>query len=118
MVAIPALYPGKAVVQVAALQVAVNDLPKVGPPETVPPFETFLINLNKGLKMVFHAPVIIGRLGIPGTVNGGVSRQHAGIGRIWGCMLAPLIYSSFDELSRKIFTPVQVDPRSVLSFRP
>jgi len=31
MVTIPALHPGKAVVQVATLQVAVNDLLKVGP---------------------------------------------------------------------------------------
>ena len=52
MVTIPALHPGKAVVQVAALQVAVNDLPKVRPPETVPPFEPFLVDLNKGLKMI------------------------------------------------------------------
>jgi hypothetical protein len=38
MVAIPALHPGKAVVQIATFQVAGNDLLKVGPPEPVPPF--------------------------------------------------------------------------------
>ena len=48
MVAIPALYPGKAVVQVATVQVAVNDLLKVGPPEPVRPFEPLLVDLNKG----------------------------------------------------------------------
>jgi hypothetical protein len=74
MVAIPTLHPGKAVLQVATIQVAVNDLLKVGPPEPVWPFEPVLVDLNKGFKMVFHAPVIIGRLGIPGTVNGGRSR--------------------------------------------
>jgi len=74
MVAIPALHPGKAMLQVSAFQVAVNDLLKVGPPEPVWPFEPVLVDLNKGFKMVFHAPVIIGRLGIPGTVNGGRSR--------------------------------------------
>jgi hypothetical protein len=73
MVAIPTLHPGKAVVQVAALQVAVNDLLEVGTPEPVWFFEPFLIDLNKGLKMVLHAPVIIRRLRIPGTVNGGRS---------------------------------------------
>ena len=35
MVAIPALHPGKAVVQVATFQVAVNDLLEVWPPEPV-----------------------------------------------------------------------------------
>jgi hypothetical protein len=58
MVAIPALHPGKAMLQVSAFQVAVNDLLKVGPPEPVWPFESVLVGLNKGFKMVFHAPVI------------------------------------------------------------
>jgi hypothetical protein len=74
MVAIPALHPGKAVVEVATFQVAVNDFLEVGTPEPVWPFEPLLVDLNKGLKMVFHAPVIIGRLGIPGAVNGGGNR--------------------------------------------
>jgi len=39
MLTIRALHPCKAVVQVATFQVAVNDLPKIGPPEPVPPFE-------------------------------------------------------------------------------
>ena len=74
MVAIPTLHPGKAVVQVATFQVAVNDLLKVVPPEPVGPFEPVLVGLNQGFKMVLHAPVIIGRLGIPGTVNVGRSK--------------------------------------------
>jgi hypothetical protein len=48
MVTIPALHPGKAVVQVATLQVAVNDLLEVGPPKSVPPFEPLLVELSKG----------------------------------------------------------------------
>ena len=60
MVAIPAHHPGKALVQVATFQVAVNDLLEVRPPEPVPPFEPLLVDLNKSFKMVFHAPVIIG----------------------------------------------------------
>jgi len=74
MLAIPALYPGKALVQIATLQVAVNHLLKVGTPKSVPLFELLLVDLNKGFKMVFHAPVIIGGLGIPGAVSGGRSR--------------------------------------------
>lgn len=73
MGAIAALHPGKAVVRVATFQVAVNNLFKVGTPELVPPFETFLVDLNKDPKMVFHAPVIIGRLRAAGTVNSGRS---------------------------------------------
>jgi hypothetical protein len=73
MVAIPALHPGKAVVQVATFQVAGNDLLKVGTPKPVWPFEPLLIDLKKGLKMVLHAPVIIRRLRVPGMVNGGRS---------------------------------------------
>jgi hypothetical protein len=39
MVAIPALHPGKAVVQVGTVQVAVKNLLEVGPPEPVRPFK-------------------------------------------------------------------------------
>ena len=74
MLTIRAFHPGKAVMQVAAFQIAVNDLLEVRPPEPVPPFEPLLVDLNKGLQMIFHAPVIIGSLGIPGAVNGGGRR--------------------------------------------
>ena len=50
MVAIPALHPGKAVAQVATVQVAVNDLLEVGSPEPVRPFEPLLVDLNKGFE--------------------------------------------------------------------
>ena len=49
MMAIPALHPGKAVGQIATVQVAVNDLLEVWPPESVRPFEPLLVDLNKGL---------------------------------------------------------------------
>ena len=74
MLAIRAFHPGKAVVQVATFQVAGNDLLEVGPPEPVPPFEPLLVDLNEGFPMIFHAPVISGGLGFPGSVNGGGSR--------------------------------------------
>jgi len=73
MMAIPALYPGKAVVQAATIQVPVNDFLEVGPPEPVRPFEPLLVDLDKGFKMVLHTPVKIRRLRVPGTVNGGRS---------------------------------------------
>jgi hypothetical protein len=73
MVAIPALYPGKAVVQIATVQVAVNDLLEVWPPEPVSPFKRLFVDLNEALEVVLHASVIIRRLRVPGTVNGGRS---------------------------------------------
>jgi hypothetical protein len=81
MVTIPALHPGKAVVQVTAFPVAGNDLLEIGPSEPVPPCEPILVGLNKGFKMVFHAPVIIGGLGTPGVVNGGRGRYHGESGK-------------------------------------
>jgi len=66
MVAIPALHPGRTMVQASAFQVAVNDLLKVGTPKPARPFELSFVDLNKGRKMVFHAPVIIGRLRVRG----------------------------------------------------
>ncbi len=48
MVAIAELHPGKAVVQVATFQVALNDLLEVGSPEPVRLFEPLLVDLNKG----------------------------------------------------------------------
>jgi len=50
MVAIPILQPGKAVVQVATLQVAVNDHLEVVPAECIRTFQSLLIDLNKGFK--------------------------------------------------------------------
>jgi hypothetical protein len=75
MAAIPAFHPGKAGVQVATFQVAGNDFLKVGLPEPVPPFEPLLVDLKEGFQMIFHAPVIIGGLGIPGALNDG--KGHA-----------------------------------------
>ena len=72
--AVFALHPGKAVVQIAAVQVPVNDLLEVGTPKPIRPFEPLPVDLNKGFEMVFHATIIIGRLRAAGTVNGGRSR--------------------------------------------
>jgi hypothetical protein len=49
MVAIPTLRLGKAVVLVATVQVAVNGLLEVGPPEPIRPFEPLLVEMNKYL---------------------------------------------------------------------
>jgi len=73
MMAIPALHPGKPVVQISTVQVAVNDLLEVRPPEPVSPFKMLFVDLDEALEVVLHASVIIRRLRVPGTVNGGRS---------------------------------------------
>ena len=54
MLAIPALYPGKAVVQVAAFQVAVNDLLEGRElPKPVPPLEPLLCKPERRFPTAF-----------------------------------------------------------------
>lgn len=67
MAAIPAFQPGRAVVQGTAIQIPENDLLEIGAVESVLTFKLFLVNLNKGFKRIFHTPVIIRRLRIPGA---------------------------------------------------
>jgi hypothetical protein len=55
------------------VQIPVDDLLDIGTEKSILPFKSFLINLAKGFKMILHAPLIIGRLQIPWSVNGGGS---------------------------------------------
>lgn len=73
MAAIPGLYPGKAVVQVTAVQVPVNDLLQVGAPETVRPFEPLLVDLNKGFKWSSTHSNNQKKIAGSGDINGGGS---------------------------------------------
>ena len=61
MVTMRALDPRKSVVKVAAIQVAIDDVAKIGPKKTVPPCKGLVIGLLEGLKMILHA-LIIGRV--------------------------------------------------------
>jgi hypothetical protein len=73
VVAVFALHACEAVVQISAIQIPVDDLLDIGAKKSILPFKPLLIDLEKGFKMILHAPVIIGRLWIPWTVNGGGS---------------------------------------------
>jgi hypothetical protein len=64
------LHAGKTVVQIHADQIPVNDLLDVGSVESILSFKPILVELNEGFTMLLAAPVVIGRLRIPGTVNG------------------------------------------------
>jgi hypothetical protein len=58
-------------VQVAAIEIPVNDLLQIRPPETVLPGEMLIICPDEDLKKVRYAAVIIGYLWVPGTINSG-----------------------------------------------
>jgi len=51
---------GKAVVQITAAEITIDNLLVIWPPESVLYGETLFINPDKGLKIVLHATVIIG----------------------------------------------------------
>jgi hypothetical protein len=65
MAAVLAFHTGKAVVQVTAIEITIDHLLDIGPPEAVLPGEMIIIDPDKGLEIVLHASVIIGRLRIP-----------------------------------------------------
>jgi hypothetical protein len=71
MAAILAFHTGKAVVQIAAIQIPVNNLLQIGPPESVLPGEMLVIDPDKGLEIVLHAAVVNRRLRISWTINSG-----------------------------------------------
>ena len=60
MAAIFAFHAGKAVVQIAAIEIPIDHLLDIGPPEAVLPGKMLVIDPDKGLKIVLHAPVVIG----------------------------------------------------------
>jgi hypothetical protein len=71
MAAIFAFHMGKAIVQISTVQIPVDDLLDIRTEKSIESFKTFLIDLEKGFKMILHTPVIIGRLRIPCTIDGG-----------------------------------------------
>ena len=67
------LHTGKAVVQIAAIEIAIDHLLDIGPPESVLPGEMLVIDPDKGFKIVLYTAVVIRRLWISWTINGGRS---------------------------------------------
>jgi len=60
MAAILAFDAGKTVVRVAAIQISVNNLLQIRPPEAILPGEMIVIDSDKGLEIVLNTSVIIG----------------------------------------------------------
>jgi hypothetical protein len=71
MTVISTFHTGKAAVQIAAVEIAIDHLLDIWPPESVLPGEMLVIDPDAGLKIVLHAAVIIGCLRISGPINGG-----------------------------------------------
>ena len=59
MAAVFAFDTGKAVAQIAAIQITINHLFAIGPPEAVLLGEVFVVGLNEGFKIVLDTVVII-----------------------------------------------------------
>ena len=75
MPTVSAFDPCKAVMQDAAVQVAVNDLFDVGPEKTVFLCELIVIDLFQIFKIVLDTLVALGFLGLSGLVNRGYLRH-------------------------------------------
>ena len=58
--AVFAFDASKAVVRIAAIEITIDHLLDIGPPETVLPGKMLLIDPDEGLEIVLHAAVIIG----------------------------------------------------------
>ena len=70
MVAVFAFDPGKAVEEIAAIQIPLHNLFDMGAKEAVSPFKTIFIDLLQGFQVVFNAAIVRGLLGISGSIYG------------------------------------------------
>jgi len=57
--AVFAFHAGKPVAQIAAIEIAIDHLLDIRPPEAVLPGEMFIIDLEKGFKIILNAAVVI-----------------------------------------------------------
>ena len=71
MAAVVTFDTGKAVVRIAAVKIPMDHLLDIGPPETVLPLKMIVINADECFKAILHTAVVIRRLRIPWTINGG-----------------------------------------------
>jgi hypothetical protein len=69
MAAVPAAHPRKAVVQVAAVQVAIDYMADIRPEKPILALKTLFIDLLEGLKMILHALVVGGFLRLSRPIN-------------------------------------------------
>jgi hypothetical protein len=58
MTAVCAFDTGKSVVEIATVEIPVNDVGNIRPKETILPLKSFLIDLFKCFKMIFNTLII------------------------------------------------------------
>jgi len=71
MAAVFTFHTGKPVVQITAIEITIDHLLDIGPPEAVLRGEILVIDPEKGFKIILYAAVVIRRLRISWTINGG-----------------------------------------------
>jgi len=64
------LHPGKAVVQIAAIKITINDFPEIRTEESVGSLKLHPVNLDEGFQMILDTAIIVGSLWIVGPVYG------------------------------------------------
>jgi len=64
-------HTGKAVVWIAAIEITIDHLLNIGPPESILPGEVFVVDHDKGFKIILYAAVVIRILRVAGAINGG-----------------------------------------------
>jgi len=65
------LHTGKTIVRIAAVEITIDHLFDIGPPESVLPGEILVIDPDKGFKIILYTAVVIRRLRISWMINGG-----------------------------------------------
>ena len=71
MATIPALDSDKTVMQIAAVEIPINDLFHIWAKRAILLLKPILINLFKGLEMILNAPVVRRTMRMARTVNRG-----------------------------------------------
>jgi hypothetical protein len=66
---------GKAIVRIATVEIAIDHLLNIWPPESVLPGEMLVINPDKDFKIVLYTVVVIRRLRITWMINSGRKRH-------------------------------------------
>ena len=66
-------HAGKAVVQITAIEITIDHLLDIRPPESVLPGEVLVVDPDKGFKIILYAAVVIRILRVAGAINGGRS---------------------------------------------
>jgi hypothetical protein len=67
----------------AAIQIPINNLMKIRPPESILPREMFIIDMDKGLKIILYTAVIIRILRAGNDISSSLGRTDKAILPSW-----------------------------------